>query len=132
MNIEDILASKGKKKDGKKGASGSATLNGYGFSLEATFFISVIKVTFGFSTSFAMGLFIEPCASATNSFVIGGDPMISGGIEVTGGIDLGVVSAGVGISINLFELHLPPYITFKRPDQCNTIHTETLHSHTAA
>lgn len=82
---------------------------------------AIVKIELGFSVGFAVGVFIEPCSSVTGAgtpFVAGLDPSISGGITVSGGLDVLVAEIKVGIQVNLFELHLPPYVTwwYERPN----------------
>jgi hypothetical protein len=81
----------------------------------------VLKLSFGFSTGFAFGIFIEPCAAQSGAMVVGGDPSFSSGIMVEAGISLGVAGAGVGIELTLFELHLPVYVTFRTGNNRNSV-----------
>jgi hypothetical protein len=73
---------------------------------------ALFLLEFTFSMSFAMGIFAEPCSKKSGAAVVGIDPSYSGGVEARASLDAVVVAVGVGILLNIFELHLPPYFTF--------------------
>lgn len=115
------------KADNKYQSTGTWT---WGMSYEFRLAV-VVKITLGFEVGFSLGFFIEPCSMSTGDgqAMVGGiDPAVSAGVTVTGGLDAGVVGVSVGITLNFFEVHLPPTVTFwladKRPAKkfCPTVY----------
>ena len=117
---DGVKKSSGSTKSGKTNSEKKSSGLDYEYAMSFTI-AYVLKLSFGFSTGFAFGIFIEPCAAQSGAMVVGGDPSFSSGIMVEAGISLGVAGAGVGIELTLFELHLPVYVTFRTGNNRNSV-----------